>query len=278
MYFISARRFFWYSSDLSETDEIHLVEPAKLKSHSVDMAQLQAAASGRRVLVLIHGYNNNTVATLLAYRQARVGIDAYAAVHGATYDLVVGYIWPGEWVLTEFPAAVATAEGLAGRMRQILIDLGATAASVDVCAHSLGNLVVLGALALGGVHVRNVFALAPALEHDALDPPGKLYAASAQCEQLHILHSSHDYVLRHGYQYYKGTPALGLDGPPLPDRTAAAVFVVDSGGLVTGLGAGTKHDQYRRIGQTYELMARAAVSRPQTKRFRLGALDTAGWA
>lgn len=62
------------------------------------------------------------------------------------------------------------------------------------------------------------------------------------------------------------------------DHHTAAVFVVDSGGLVTGLGAGTKHDQYRRIGQTYELMARAAVSRPQTKRFHLEALNTAGWA
>ena len=93
-----------------------------------------------------------------------------------------------------------------------------------------------------------------------------------------MLPSRRDWVLRRGYKYYKLTPALGLDGPPIPDMTAASVFVVDSERLVTGVGFGPAHGQYRKLAETYELMARAAISHPQTKRFRLDALAAAGWA
>ena len=283
MYFISSRRSFWYSSALSTSDETYSIELSsdegadgatyEIALHSVNSAQLQAAVVGKRVLLLVHGYNNATAATLSSYRQILKGM----RLHGPTYDIVVGYIWPGEWMFTEFSDAVATAEGLADRVRQNLLDLqGAT--SIDVCAHSLGNLVVLGALTKGGVHLRNMFALAPAIEHDALDMHGILYEASTHCEQLHVLHSRHDWVLSLGYQRFKATPALGLNGPPLPDRTAASVFVVDSQRLVTGVGRGTAHSQYRRLPEMYKLMARAAVSHPQKKRFSLDALDDADWA
>lgn len=278
MYLISARSDFWSSRGLSATDEVRFVDKTHhLVDCRVTLNDLQAVVAGQRVLLLVHGYDSSSLSTLFVYRQMRASIETQAAVHGATYDLVVGYLWPGEWLPTEFPAAVATAEALADRTRQRLLDLQG-AASIDVCAHSLGNLVVLGALTTGGVKLRNMFALAPAIEHDALDLHGNLYAASAHCEQLHVLHSRHDWVLSRGYQHYKATPALGLQGPLLPASTAATVFVVDSQWLVTGYGFGTAHNQYRMLAETYELMARAAVSRPQTKHFRLDRLDDAGWS
>lgn len=283
MYVISSRRFFWDSNNAASEDRIGFVGPGSFRFRNVELGALQAAVAKQRVLLLVHGYNSDSLDAAIAYKQLRERVSKILAGWEPYYQHVIGYLWAGERRSDRFRQASETAVGLSGRMNRILRDLGG-AAVLDVCAHSLGNRIVLGALAAGGARVRNLFCLAPAVEQDALDEVdehgsgGALRAAAANCDQLYVLHSAIDWVLDVGNAWYSDRLALGLYGPTQPDRTAASVYVVDSQAVVTGVGFGTRHNQYRTVAQTFDLIARASTSRPDRKHFRLDELDEVTWA
>lgn len=280
MYVISSRRFFWDSDNASSVDRIGFVGPGSFMVKTVQTDALRAAVAGQRVLLLVHGYNSSSLDAAIAYKQMRARVGKILAGLEPYYQHVIGYLWAGERRVDRFRQASETAVGMSGRMNRILRDLGG-ASVLDVCAHSLGSRIVLGGLAAGGARVRNLFCLAPAVEQDALDEGGDggaLRAAAASCDQLFVLHSAVDWVLDVGNAWYADKLALGLHGPTQPDRTAASVYVVDSESVVTGVGFGTRHNQYRTVPQTFDLIARASTSRPDRKHFRLDALDDVTWA
>jgi len=113
MYLISAREGFWSDNKLAVRDAIREVDlVGEDPSSPVDEPTFLSEINGKKVLVLVHGYNNEPEDVHRAY--ATIEGQVAKLVDGA-YDLVVGYIWPGGDDPLDYFSAKKRANALARR-------------------------------------------------------------------------------------------------------------------------------------------------------------------
>ncbi len=209
-----------------------------------DLTPLQAAAmlAGRRVCVLIHGYN--------------VGQpdDAYARIAshiGDCYDEVIAVHWPGsQWTL-----AFWLAMGRTGKAGRLLADaLGALSpASLDIEAHSLGCRVALEAV-LYGLRCRNLILAGAAVANEALAVSERFGWCVANAARVLVAWSKHDDVLAKPGRLGLFNNPLGLTGPEAGKRTLPQVISLDCSASVP------KHSSYKSDTKTFLPAWRAIAS------------------
>lgn len=217
MLLISARDGFWSDTKLAVKDaarNVDLVGSAPSKVVANPITELTATAN-KKVLLLIHGYNNEPEDVHNAY--AVIDKMVKSRLSGK-YGHVAGYIWPGGDDGLDYWAAKTRANALARRVGILLHKLTAAGATVDLMAHSMGCRVALKALKTRSSKVaRNVFALAAAVDNESVEKGEEFYKGTQRCQNFFVFHSKHDSVLNTAYRAAEFDSALGLRGPENPE-------------------------------------------------------------
>lgn len=252
----------WISSrvDLADEDrlgpqetfwELTIANDRLAGARQETLAQFRTFVRGKRILVLVHGYNNVLEDIVRAYSI----VERMTGTHVAGfYDAVVGYTWPGgdaplDWYLPRRRA------GLAGpRLGTVLDDLRRSAASIDLMSHSLGARVALKAIdaaARGTVRVH--FLLASAVDNESIEGREKYHAATRKTGETLVLHSRHDSILKFGYSAAQWDLALGLHGPEDPGDIAEHSPNVVIGNCKHVI---ERHGQYKSSVEVYTFLRR----------------------
>ena len=212
MIIISVRRNFWDSSRISSQDEIRDVALLQNNAEQVlEENELLNLIQGKKLLLLVHGYNNEKFDVLRAYEIIEAKIKMIVPNH---YDLVIGYSWPGGDDPLDYFAAKRRASAIAPRFGGWLPKIKAVVSRLDVMTHSMGTRVLLSALQLNGdLNIDNAFNMAAAVDNECLELPEKYHEASKHCHRLYVFHSKHDDVLGIAYRAAEWDRALGFSGP-----------------------------------------------------------------
>lgn len=197
--------------------------------------------TGKKVMVLMHGFNNPKEEVLPVYQEIVRQLNLQMkATQERLYDGVLGYFWPGRDRAWEYFAARQETTQLAQRVSAWIHRLAKTAQSVDVMAHSMGNRLLFEALRLPAPHpkpIRHLFSLAAAVDDETIGKK-QLYAeAIAKCQEAYIFYSKSDEVLQLAYAFAEGDEALGYDGPSDLSQLPKHVQAVDCTQIVATHGA-----------------------------------------
>lgn len=259
MIIISSRKDFDDADNISKHG--HAVKEINLTDDTVegtlDMQYLWSVLQGKTVLLLVHGYNNE---------QPQVH-DAYSSISKKVnmlipnlYDLVIGYSWPGGDQFLDWWSAKSRANHVALLFHSLLEEAVRHTAALDIMSHSLGARVCLGALKKSSSQglVRNYFCTAPAVDYESLEPGQEFYNSLSSCDQLFVLHSVRDGVLRLLYQKIENETPLGVHGPEDKDYISSKAHNVYVGNCKNIIG---KHGDYKDADKMYEYISACHSSR-----------------
>ena len=181
----------------------------------ISLADVRDFVSGKSVLLLVHGYNNEFADIVRAYDIIQSKVSTYL---DDWYDAVIGFSWPGGDSPVDWYGPKRRAGVVGPRLAQFLRQISPHTGSIDLMSHSLGARVVLGALNLvpAGT-VRANFMTASAVDNEVIEPYQKYFAAvqSGATESV-VFHSKNDFVLKSAYRLAEWDNPLGLFGPENP--------------------------------------------------------------
>lgn len=215
MIIISSRKNFSDPDSLSEEGhqfrEIDLSSDQALRNFPDETAFLDEIA-GKKVLLLVHGYNNEQDEVHDAYDVITGKIQSHLPNQ---YDYILGYSWPGGDKGLEWWPSKSRANGVARRFRFLLEAMTDRVNALDIMSHSLGARVVLKALKQSAKAqlVRNYLCLAPAVDNEVLEEGEEFACAVDKMEAIYVFHSKYDPVLSTIYPAAELDKALGLCGP-----------------------------------------------------------------
>lgn len=182
------------------------------------LSPIQEAVAGKRVLLLVHGYNNEFDDIVRAYDL----VDSQSSrLMQGKYDLVIGYTWPGGDNRFEYFSAKTRAGAIAPRFSENLRQLHQRSTrpkSLDVMTHSMGARVALEALKHLTTRnvIRNLILLASAVDNESIERNEEYFSANSKPSNSFVFHSRHDQVLSVAYRIAEFDRALGLHGPENP--------------------------------------------------------------
>jgi esterase/lipase superfamily enzyme len=270
MHMVSCRREFWSATDFSTADEIRELDLAgNGQAPAVPPAVFLSAMAGKRITMLVHGYNNEQQDVLDSYRTIDEQMRAlgFLGRTGSPYDALVGFAWPGGANGVSFPFARGRAEDAAPRLRQLLAALQGSGAIVDVNSHSLGAHVTFEALRDASPSViRNAWNFASAVDNESVERGERYFGATERCQRFYVFHSKNDPVLRVWYRigdFFDFDTALGYSGPEDPRAImdhSTNVTVINCKDVVTS------HGGYRASGQVWSFMQQE-LNNPGSQQF-----------
>lgn len=222
MLMISARKDFWNSTELSDADEVREVN---LNDDSlgepVDKTIFLQKLDDKKVLLLIHGYNNEEDDVVRAYNVIEEKASCMLKFDNGSpiYDLIIGYTWPGGDDPLDYFSAKRRASAVSPRVNRWIDAIKKSGATIDIMGHSMGCRVSL--LAMQGKlqfskTIRNLFLTAAAVDNESIEKNEEYYASTCTCEKLYVFHSKNDDVLKMSYRVAELDEALGYSGPENP--------------------------------------------------------------
>lgn len=262
MLIISSRKNFTNPDVLSKKGhqfrEIDLASDSTLRKFS-SLDDFISEITGKRALILVHGYNNEQDEVYDAYAVIEKMIGQHMADE---FDLVIGYSWPGGDRGLEWWASKRRANAVARRFRFLIEALSPALQSLDVMSHSLGARVVLKAMkqASDTTLIRNYHCTAPAVDNEVLEQGEEFFDSVSKIGSLYVFHSKRDGVLASAYRIAELDNALGLYGPEdkqyIQEETDN-IFVANCKRQIDSHGA------YKRCQAMYNYIAANLVSRPE---------------
>jgi len=251
MLIVSSRKTLLNSDEIAIQETVHecKFDSGATTQKQTDFAELETAIKGKRVLLLVHGYNNEFEDVGRSYEI----IEDKCGKHLRTqYDAVVGYTWPGGDHGWEWHPAKRRAGSVAPRLARVLREHFQATKSIDLMTHSLGTMVGLKAVSLcPNRWVRTLILLAAAVDNESLEKGEEHYSATQLTEKTVVVHTKKDGVLRAGYTAAEWDAALGLDGPEDPAaiaRHSANVFVANGKHKVEA------HGHYKYVDDVYKFV------------------------
>jgi esterase/lipase superfamily enzyme len=190
----------------------------------LSLAEVLRRTSGKRVLILIHGYRVGYENGLDAYQQ----IAGMVQTHGIEYDVVLFFFWPGSFLFLGFLAAGGRANQAGDALGFLLTDLRRSDVVIDIETHSLGARVACRALAKQG-SIRLLILTAPAIQDHAFESLEEFWAIPYATKAVHVCHSRTDEALKTFRITSWWHRAMGLLGPRKAGgyNVAAHDFTVD---------------------------------------------------
>jgi esterase/lipase superfamily enzyme len=255
---VSCRQDFWSSTEFSTADAIRRVNLDTGASTEVAQAAFLQDLAGKRVTVLIHGYNNEELDVLKSYStiDTQMRLLGFLGGSAAAYDALVGFAWPGGALGVAFPFARQRAVEAAPRFARVLTNLQSAGAIIDLNTHSLGAHVTLEALRDTPPLIRNAWNFASAVDNESIELSERYFVSSRRCEKFFVFHSKNDPVLRIWYRIgglWDFDTALGYSGPEDPAaiiNSSPHVRVINCKDVVQS------HGGYRSSGQVWAYMSR----------------------
>jgi esterase/lipase superfamily enzyme len=269
MLMVSCRHNFWSATDFSQTDEVRRIDLASGVGTAVSAAEYLAEVRNKRIVVLVHGYNNEERDVVESYKaiDERMRLLGFLGSGAAEYDLLVGFAWPGGAAGVSFPFARMRAGESALRFAAMLSALSSAGATVDLNTHSLGAHVALEALRTDGAStVRFAWNFASAVDNESVEQGERYYASTQRCKRFYVFHSREDLILRFWYRvgdFFEFDTALGFSGPEDPGtiiRHSQNVRVVNCKDVVQS------HGGYRSSGEVWCYMLRELLT-PSSEQF-----------
>lgn len=263
MLMLSCRKNFWSSTEFSVRDEVRRFDLQTGAGTLVPRQKYLHEIAGKRVTVLVHGYNNDELDVISSYRtiDAQMRLLGFLGGPNAAYDALIGFSWPGGAAGVSFPFARQRATESATRLAQVFGDLATAKAVVDLNTHSLGAQVTFEALREGRAPlVRNAWNFASAVDNESIESGERYFEASRKCQRFYVFHSKNDPVLRVWYRigdFFDFDTALGYSGPEDPAaimQHSPHVRVINCKGVVTS------HGGYRSTGQVWAYMSQELTS------------------
>jgi len=256
MYVVSCRRDFESNIHFSKVPLYrNYTNPASHKEfQEITIDPILAAATGKHVCLLVHGFNNPIENVAKSYWALVSGLDKPGLNGVGGYGLVVGFTWPGSRTGIGYFGAPRKADKAASDFLDLINALRAVAMTVDVQTHSLGARVALRALEKPGkTFVSNLMMAAPAVDDNILEPRESFFDSTISCERCIVYHSKEDSVLKtfpipDAFDGIHG--ALGRKGPRRKAITLEKtpnVYVVDCTARVK-----KEHGGYRKTPQYFE--------------------------
>ena len=259
MLIVSSKKDIWENHAYSKKDsfldfdldsELALDNTAYAK---ITKKAFKKRVKGKRILVLIHGYNLDFLDVLASYSMLHQNIVQHWATKKQPYDEVIGYTWHAGDDNFDYFKAKKFAAVASKRLQFLLKDTLKKADNIDVMTHSLGARVLLKALATGDTNlrpkIRNHFCIAAAVSNTCFEKGKHLRQATKQANATWIFHSKNDSSLKFNYLLAKYNTAMGLTGPigktkKYPKRTAS----IDCSDLVF------THGAYKRLPAFYSCL------------------------
>ena len=204
----------------------------------------------KRVLLIVHGYNNDDFKAKMAYRMINQNMRMYMK-HSTDYEMV-GVMWPGGDTAIDYLRAHSHAKHLAKRMCFHLQEMYMASGNmkIDIMCHSMGCFLVMEALkTINKNIVGNVFLLAAAIDHTSIQKGEEYYDCVEKTEKTFVLFSPNDDVLKIWYTIPELDKALGVHG--VENKTLVnknKVCLVDSTSVVKN------HSDYKEELKTYRLI------------------------
>lgn len=265
MLMISDREDFWDAKALSAQTQISIVDE-KGTLEGKEFSHLKQ----KNILLLIHGFNNSEADVLPSYFAIQNEIEkTFVNGEKKIYDHVVGYLWPGCESRTAYYEAKGHAEAVSSRVAELISKIADKTDRVDVMAHSMGNFVFLEALnkisepkrswtdtfrsALGLAtsavkKVGNYFSLGAAVDDESIEV-GQIYGqAIERCQNVYVVYSEQDSVLKYLYTFAEMDRALGSKGIEDISKLPPHVQLVDCSAVVDG------HSKYEETPQVFEFI------------------------
>ena len=252
MYIISTRRNFSHPDRMGT--RIYYKEVNRKLQPKGDVELSSVLKPKERILLLVHGYNNEMEDTLEAYKT----VEDYFRLLRANnpYDHVVGFTWPGGEMGVDYFRPRARTKKIAPHLAFIIEQLASISnSSIDVMCHSMGTRLTLQAMSyVRRSKVRNCFSLAAAVEDDSIEKDEKFYKATQKCKYFFVFHSSRDKVLKYLYAAAEDLDdALGLKGP----EDAAKIMEFSKNVRVFNCTRKiNKHGQYKKRAELYRVIAK----------------------
>ncbi len=211
------KKNFWSDTEFATRDTIKDVDlVGEQRSTDVDEKDFLSDLPEKKILILVHGYNNEPEDVHNAYAILEERIKTLISGN-IRYDQVIGYIWPGGDDVLDYYAAKTRANALARRFGIWLQKMSDNQAIVDVMGHSMGVRVILkGLKTRSSKVVRNVFTMAAAVDNESIEIDEEFYPSTKNCENLFVFHSKNDLTLKYAYTAAEFDYALGFKGPEDP--------------------------------------------------------------
>jgi esterase/lipase superfamily enzyme len=269
MLIVSCRNKFWSSTEFSTANEVRRVDLATGVGDVVPGSEFLEELAGKRVTVLVHGYNNEELDVLGSYGtiESEMRMFRFLGGPGAHYDALIGFAWPGGALGVSFPFARQRAAESAPRFARLLAELRSAGVTIDLNTHSLGAHVAFEALRVAAPKiVRNAWNFASAVDNESIEFKKRYYPSSQHCERLFVFHSKNDPVLRVWYRVgdlFDFDTALGYSGPEDPAvimSRSPNVRVINCKDVVRS------HGGYRSSGQVWAYMSRE-LAQPSDAQF-----------
>ena len=195
--------------------------------------QVVAMTRGKRVCLLLHGYNISEPE------------DAYARIEShiwGSYDVLICGRWPGSrWTAAFWMAVLRSPK--AGRLLAEALS-GLECAVLDAEGHSRGCAVLLEALRYG-LRVRNLILAGAAVANEALALEEKFGWCLANAKRVLVAWSKHDDVLAKPGRLGLLNNPLGLTGPEPGRKTLPNVISLDCSDTVL------RHSAYKSDTKTF---------------------------
>jgi esterase/lipase superfamily enzyme len=257
MLMVSCRRDFWSATDFSPSDEVRQIDLDTGLGTGVSQNAFLQAVQGKRLVLLVHGYNNEERDVIASYKaiDERMRLLGFLGGNAAPYDAIVGFAWPGGAAGVSFPFARMRAGQSAARFGALLGTVKGAGATVDLNTHSLGAHVAFEAMRNGAPNlVRFAWNFASAVDNESVEQGERYFAATERCRRFYVFHSKNDPVLRVWYRvgdFFDFDTALGYSGPEDPGaimQHSANVRVVNCKDVVHS------HGGYRSSGEVWSYM------------------------
>ena len=269
MLFISSRKSLFDDDEIGRADEFWDLDVRRGmlfgQQQLGGIADIRNLIKGKKVLLLVHGYNNQLEDVIRAYDVIE---NNASKLMKDKYDFIIGYTWPGGDDRFDYFAAKTRAGAIAPRFSENLRDLHSAATrakSLDVMTHSMGARVAYEGLKLLSSRnvVRNLMNMASAVDNESIEKGEEYFVANGRVRNSFVFHSRHDQVLNLAYRFAEFDSALGLHGPEDPGdilQNANHTFVVNCKRVIKG------HGEYKAEESVYKYL-NGQVDKPNGVQF-----------
>lgn len=251
MIIISSRKNFYKAGIISnkiKIKEVNLVDPRPINRKKVTQEELIRQVEGKRVCVIVHGYNTHFNEMCHTYHQ----IESQIKTYNINYDVFIGFAWPGGKTPVSYFGAKQRANKLSTLKGEIFHDIVKSSTSVDTIAHSLGCVLFLKFIKKSNLkNLNNIYLMAAAAKNDKICEGNDLYPPTKHCKGCYVFRSEDDSVLRKYFPVVENlSPALGHSGPFDIDRIFETVRVINCSDLKEPI----KHGSYKHRAEIYKFI------------------------
>lgn len=234
--------------------EGHIIREVNLSNDSTVKTLIQdeflSEIRNKNICILVHGYNNEYFEVNDAYQIMENNIHSSLP---NSYDMVVGYSWPGGNRKLEWWDAKSRANAVARKFRQLLESIRGEVQSIDLISHSLGARVSLKAIKDSAkVLVDNYYCMAGAVDNESLEKGEEFFESRSSAKNIYVMHSARDEVLAITYRTAEFDNALGLFGPEDKsevEKSKSNIYVANCKRVVA------THGGYKRSKEVFDYIA-----------------------